>query len=254
MKVRILSDLHLDQNKEFNLEDKEIFTIIAGDISKDLDFTINWIKENIHNGILIAGNHDFTNQGPTIQEVYEKLSQEFPLTSPVKFLQNEAISIENKLFVGCTLWTDFQLSNYYSFSRKLYRPLSTYIKGRYKTSVGTRPFTIKDSIIEFQLSLEFIKFCLSEALDKDVIIITHHCPSMKCSSEKYLNNPANPALISYLEPFIEENPNIKAWICGHCHRDPLDTYIGQCRLLMNPRGYTKFDECPNFNPNFIVEV
>ena len=49
MKVRILSDLHLSQNSYFELTDKDIFTIIAGDISKDIFQLKSWLKQNVKN-------------------------------------------------------------------------------------------------------------------------------------------------------------------------------------------------------------
>lgn len=256
MQVRILSDLHIDQNREFSLQDKDTFTIIAGDISKDINISINWIRANLKQGLFIEGNHAFINDGPALQTVYDRLQKEFPLDSNVSFLQNSYKEINNKIFIGCTLWTDFKLGGYYSFTKTYgnYRSLDSYIRGNILDNNISRRLTMDDTIREFNKSTAFIDYICKEFPDKEIIVITHHCPSMLCSAPKFRDSILNPALISYLEPFIKEHTNIKTWICGHCHRDPLDTYIGQCRLLMNSRGYTKFNECPKFNENFIVEI
>lgn len=256
LQVRILSDLHIDQNPPFTLENKNIFTIIAGDISKNTDITVNWIKSNLTNGIFIEGNHAFVKDGVPLQEVYSKLQQAFPLNSSISFLQNTYKIIENKVFVGCTLWTDFCLKLEGQIKSIEHQNLSKYIRGRY---IDSRTGNILDltplyTIKEFKKSLNMIDWVCKKFEEKDIVVITHHCPSLKCSAPKFLNNALNPALISDLESFIQERKNIKYWICGHCHRDPLDTYIGNCRLLMNTRGYMKYNECPNFNPNFIIEM
>ena len=55
MKIRILSDLHIDQNPKFELKNKNVFTIIAGDISKDYKLTTKWIQDNIKEGLFKIG-------------------------------------------------------------------------------------------------------------------------------------------------------------------------------------------------------
>ena len=256
MRVRILSDLHLDQNPPFTLTNDDIFTIIAGDISKYTDTTINWVKTNVQRGLFIEGNHAFVKDGMPLQEVYYRLQKAFPLEDKVTFLQNNCKIIEDKVFVGCTLWTDFSLKMKYHDKYVDPQSLDKYIRGTY---IDVKTGEIKDltplnTIKEFKKSLNMIDWVCKIFKNKEVVVITHHCPSLICSAPKFLHNILNPALISDLESFIKERGNIKYWICGHCHRDPLDTYIGQCRLLMNTRGYTKFNECPNFDPNFIVDI
>lgn len=256
MKIRILSDLHIDQNPKFELKNKNVFTIIAGDISKDYKLTTKWIQENIKEGLFIEGNHAFTDKGPSLQEVYKNLQKNFPLNKDVSFLQNTYKEIDDKIFVGATLWTDFKLGYYYTFNKKdlSYRPLNSYIRGNIIKDDKLKKMTMEDTIKEFHRSIAYIGYICRKFPDKEIIVITHHCPSMLCSAERFRNNILNPALISYLEPFIQEHSNIKAWICGHCHREPLNINLGHCQLLMNPRGYTKYNECPKFNEDFVVEL
>lgn len=257
MQVRILSDLHIDQNRHLELEDKNTFTIIAGDISKNPNISIDWIRANLRKGLFIEGNHAFTNEGLPLQVIYDRLRLSFPIDNNISFLQNEYKEINNKIFIGCTLWTDFKLGGYYSFTKNYgsYRSLDSYIRGNIlDENLQKRKLTMDDTIKEFNKSIAYIDYVCKSNPNKDVIVISHHCPSMVCSAPKFKDSILNPALISYLDPFILSHKNIKAWICGHCHRDPLDTYIGQCRILMNSRGYTNFNECPNFNEDFIVEI
>ena len=59
MKIRILSDLHLDINNEFPfvLEDEDTFIVLCGDISGDYHQTQEWINNNLHRGVFVEGNH-----------------------------------------------------------------------------------------------------------------------------------------------------------------------------------------------------
>ena len=252
MKLRVLSDLHLNQNSYFQLTDKDIFTVIAGDISKDIFQLENWLEQNVRNGLFILGNHDFTGN-TNMLDAYSELKEKFPIDKNLTFLQNSYKEIDNKIFVGATLWTDFNLKvNNPTYTQETNKNrLHGYIRGNYSKDIKLSPdITIK----EFQKSVTYIDFLCKENPDKDIIVITHHCPSIKCSAEKFIHNIMNPALISDLEDFIKERENIKYWICGHCHRDPIQFEIGQCKILMNTRGYCKFNECPKFKEDFIVEI
>ena len=62
MKIRIISDLHIDVNDGFPFslkgDEKEVFALLAGDISGNVKLTARWLKSNIRRGMFVAGNHD----------------------------------------------------------------------------------------------------------------------------------------------------------------------------------------------------
>lgn len=90
MKIRILSDLHLDINQKipFLLEDKEIFTVLCGDISGNPEQTIEWINQNIKQGVFVEGNHIGYDSQHSIQYIENLLSSEYPTTATVTYLKN----------------------------------------------------------------------------------------------------------------------------------------------------------------------
>ena len=56
MKIRVISDLHIDVNEEIPLKyDDDTFTIICGDISNDAAITAQWVHENIKRGLFVGG-------------------------------------------------------------------------------------------------------------------------------------------------------------------------------------------------------
>lgn len=252
-----MSDLHLDVNNDgFELEDKDTFTLIAGDISGDVDLTTKWIRENIHNGIFVEGNHCIY-EGMPLQEVYTTLKERFPLKENVSFLQNTYKIIGDYVFVGCTLWTDFKLNNVGYYSQKAAnREMRDYRYGTIIDEVTKKQRKIRplDTIEEFKKSIKFINSTCKAFPDKKIVVLTHHCPSMKCSSELYVNNMLNPAFISDLEGFIVSHPNIQYWVCGHCHRSPLVEKIGQCFVLMNTKGYQFYGEGKLFREDFCIDL
>lgn len=97
MKIRILSDLHLDINQKipFLLEDKEIFTVLCGDISGNPEQTIEWINQNIKQGVFVEGNHIGYDSQHSIQYIENLLSAEYfsnffeKLNKLIKFNEGE---------------------------------------------------------------------------------------------------------------------------------------------------------------------
>ena len=112
MKIRIISDLHIDVNSKypFKLKDKETFTIICGDISGYLDKTSNWLNKNIKRGLFVAGNHIIYNEsGHSIQYLKGQYTKNYPLSSSISFLDDSYKIVDDIVFVGGTLWTDYKL-------------------------------------------------------------------------------------------------------------------------------------------------
>lgn len=257
MKIRILSDLHLDYNRDdvLTLKNKNIFTIIAGDLSGYSHYREEWLKKNIRKGLFVEGNHIFYNNDQlTLQEHYRKLKKEYPLDNDLSFLQNDHKIINDIVFVGCTLWTDCKLYGR-EYINDLPKIMNDYRYGLYEDINGqSRKFTPKDSINEFNQSIKYIDSICHQYPTKKIVIITHHCPSIKCISKHYRTfSDCNHAYASNLENFILEHNNIEAWICGHSHNQA-DFKIGNCRVIMNCRGYVNRQESICFNPEKTIYI
>lgn len=112
MKLRIMSDLHLDVNAGYPFRTKasEIFTIICGDISAYYNKTSKWLNRYVKNGVFVAGNHIVYNEsGHSLQYFLQRYEEHYPLSAPLSFLNDTYKIIEDVVFVGGTLWTDYRL-------------------------------------------------------------------------------------------------------------------------------------------------
>lgn len=250
MKIRILSDLHIDVNYKYPLElkDKDTFTVIAGDISGYPEYRDEWLKNNIHNGVFVEGNHIFYNdEGKSLQKLYNELEEKYPLESNVSFLQNQYKIINNVVFVGCTLWTDCRIYGK-KYILDLPRRMNDYRFGKYDENGDTRTFTPEDSINEFNNSLKYIEEICDQYPQYKIVVVTHHCPSIKCISSHYRVGDCNQAYASDLESFIKNHNNIVCWVCGHSHNS-CDFKIDGCRVIMNCRGYVMYGENFRFDSN-----
>ena len=294
MKIRVFSDIHIDVNSgfPFTLRDKDTFTLIPGDVSGNVKGTAKWIQENVHNGMFIVGNHDpaYNDLGWTIKRQKEYLAEKFPIGSSVTFMDEQVgvmsklIPGTNVLVIGSTLYTDYQY-----VSEFLQRALDDGNARRRENgekeitaldcnmaaaSRGLNDFRwahvedefddrgLKQRLLRpddyrkwFDVTFKKIDQLVHENHDRDIIVMTHHCPSPKCISERYVNNSMNASYVSDLEQFIIDNPNIRAWVCGHVH-STTNTTVGDKGqiLLCNPRGYERDMESHNWTPNTFIDT
>lgn len=130
MKIRILSDLHLDINYNYPLEyNDDVFTIIAGDTAGVIEEGIEWIRKNNLKGACIAGNHLVYNYyNKSITDLKEWLKGEFPKNSDMSFLDNDYIFVPNTnngvAIIGSTFYTDYR---YHSYDVEQYNKRQMYL-------------------------------------------------------------------------------------------------------------------------------
>ena len=293
MKIRIFSDIHIDVNQgfPFSLKDKETFTLIPGDISGNVKGSAKWIRENIHNGMFVAGNHDpaYNDLGWTIKKQKQYLAEKFPIDGDVTFLDEQVgvmskqIPDTNILVIGSTLYTDYAyadatmkrcVSESKSWKEVAYnmnvndpivaanlymasRGLNDFRWGHVEGDFGDKQRTVRpmDYLSWFNITFDRIQELVNQNHDKDIIVMTHHCPTPKCISEQYIGNDMNASYVSDLEEFITSHPNIRAWVCGHVHSQTITTVGENGQLIVcNPRGYERNFEADCWNPNTFIDT
>ena len=188
------------------------------------------------------------------------MAREFPQKSPITFLDQMtgtiSKEIDNILFIGTTLYTNYALLPNASINDALW-----YAQGRYGINDFRIGYTRDKNQVRSITPQDYLRWFIESQMEitrlvkanphKEIVIITHHCPSPKCCSDGY--DLLNTSYASNLEPFILEHPNIKLWICGHIHNRK-NFKVGNCLVLMNPRGYEHEGEGLGFNPNTFVET
>lgn len=274
MKIRILSDLHLDINKRqpLTFNKSKIFTVICGDISGNIKQTLKWIKSNVKQGVFVEGNHIGYDSKHSIQYIEKVLCQQYPTTAPITYLKNNYKIVDDVVFVGGILWTDFclfgkdmqtlykifatQMINDYRYNNTNNKHLKKETELNFEELVikkWIRKLTASDTVDMFNATLCNIEQVCQRFPDKKIVVVTHHAPSEKSVPEMYLTDKTTPAFASNLEQFILDHPNIKLWCHGHSHT-ACDYQIGNCRIICNPRGYVSLGENTGFNKKFCVEV
>lgn len=253
MKLTILSDLHIDINHNYdfsNLKDQE-FVIICGDISGNPLNVKHWVNENISRGLFIEGNHLGYEKSGQYQIDFKQgaqrwLGSQFDGSSGVKYLENDIHIVDDIVFIGCTLYTDFNLYNPTRDPRRqkdymniIQSSLNDFRHVMCEVDENIQRVTAYDYLMWHNESITYIEKICQEYPDKKIVIISHHAPSKKSIAPQFqygMESRYNAGYASNLEWLIKKYKNIRLWVHGHVHCD--NSYkIRQCRVISRPFGY-----------------
>jgi predicted phosphodiesterase len=258
IRIRVLSDLHIEfGDLSVPTRDADLM-VLAGDVHVGLAAAA-WADDLAKRlgipVVLIAGNHEHYDSlrrpGQHLAGIIEGLRAAAAASSGrVVFLERESAIMAGIRFVGCTLWTDFELAGdpgtamaraenaINDFRAIAYRP-------------GVR-FTARDARHEFMLGRQFLETELAKPYDGPTVVITHHLPSLRSVAKRFENDALNPAFASHLDALVERS-GAALWIHGHTH-DSCDYTIGATRVICNPRGYAGVELNPQFDPALTVSI
>lgn len=277
MKIHLLSDLHLEfsmMNKGLSSVDSDV-VVLAGDIAtgaKGIAWAaMVWPDRPV---LYVPGNHEFygrsyTAHRKTMREVADQYDN-------VHLIDRDAVVIGETLFVGATLWTDFEFWGKGDIVKQA-DAMAAAARGMNDFRLirvdapdeGSRRFTPEDSVRIFNIELEFLRTHLQSDLEvlatkfgvgriRKRVVVTHHLPSSRSVHRRYTESELTPAFASHLDETVALSD---LWLHGHTH-DSSDYVVerdeGHCaRVVCNPRGYCRFEqdvENFGFNPGLVVEI
>ena len=137
MKIRIVSDLHIDVNSQGNFgfrhEEQDIL-LIAGDIAGSYEREIKWLNglcKDVNNIVAVAGNHlgydykdpmnyflrsyDLDRIRGTKQWSIDEIKKQCP---QVNYLDNEYIDVGDYIIFGGTMYSDYKLYENIDLSKR----------------------------------------------------------------------------------------------------------------------------------------
>ena len=244
-----MSDLHVDINERYPLElkDKDVFTVICGDMGGETEMGIDWIRKNVRRGIIVNGNHmpyRNTYERPvkdykTMTEFREWLRAEFPIGGDISYLDAEIgdfkKEVDGILFMGSCFYSNFRIKEPTwnpSGDKRLNMKCSEYNMNDYRFGYTGRSFpagadnepsmkrmTAED--LEGWFSNAFSKF--DKALDeneasanpKPVVVVTHYPLVADYLSHNYYVKSPN-SIYSQLEfNWSSYASDAKAWLKRH---------------------------------------
>ena len=250
MKIHLLSDVHLEfGNLKYTPPECDV-VVVPGDIHPGVKGLV-WAAETYDVPVVaIAGNHEFYNgkrRFPTHYDTMAKKAEELG----INFLQNQTVIIGGVRFVGCTLWTDFELVG----NAPLMMIRAQKVMNDYKLiKVGRNAPLHPEKLLEaHKESMEFLTDELNNEFDGPTVVVTHHAPSELSVGPRFRADPENAFYATNLHGFIDVmQPTV--WVHGHMHSSS-DYMISETRIMANPRGYVNrpgYNQ--DFDPNFVFEV
>jgi predicted phosphodiesterase len=251
VKIRVLSDLHLEF-QDWNPPDAEAdIVVLAGDIHSGAR-GVEWARRQfpVLPILYVPGNHEF--YGRDLQQTLSEL-QKAGRRFRVDVLHGRGVVIGGVRFLGATLWTDFALHG--ADHRSVARAMSDAKRGMGDFSVirhgvhgSFRPEHARAMHLE---QVSWIRERLADGFPGPTILVTHHLPHPRSIQRKYWGSTLNPAFASDLSHFM--GPPVAAWIHGHTH-DSCDYVEEDTRIVCNPRGYAPFELNAAFDPMLTIEI
>jgi predicted phosphodiesterase len=245
MKLQLISDIHLNLARDgleiarfidsLNPNNDDIVLALGGDISEHgmVELILKGICQRYTAVVYVTGNHEYWHSSlERVNAVLTQLDHDIP---NLHWLNNRVLEFDEIRILGSTLW----------FGHSALSPIY---------NVGWSDFHQIDNIEDdfYRKNNESIWF-FEENLKQGDIVLTHHLPSYRSCSKKFLANPLNIFYANHLDALIEDRePAI--WMHGHTH-DSCDYNIGNTRILCNPHGYPKYGGLnPGFNDNLVLTV
>lgn len=162
--------------------------------------------------------------------------------SDVHVLSSEAVVLADVMFIGATLWTDFELLGSISRNRVLSHA-ALHQEDFYKIKLADRSFSATlTPTISYEWHVhdrKFIQTALREDFAGKKVVITHHAPSIHCIPLSEQDDLLSACHASHLDWLIEKyQPD--AWLYGQT--SPNQLQLGRTTVINNPATYSTSPE------------
>jgi len=275
VKLLILSDLHLELGRPYEVPSGLEYdaVVLAGDINAPGSRAVHWAKrQSTFDGkpvLFVPGNHEFYER--EVETEIDEMSR-VAMGSSVWLLDRGAVVIDGVRFLGCTLWTDFQLpfhddrkmlrtdvlaalsaanrgmNDYLAIETRVHPTPGMYLRSRRRT------LRAEDTLARHWIDRDWLRRSLDEPFNGQTVVVTHHAPSRGSLAPRRFGERLSPAFVSELPSAMFDVPSL--WVHGHTHW-ATDYMQGSCRIVSNPRGYMNKDgslENGKFSAGFVVDV
>ncbi|MFY0656336.1 MAG: metallophosphoesterase [Neptunomonas phycophila] len=282
MKIRYLSDLHIDPtwflpfDPPVHKDDHEQVLVLAGDVAeyKHVAEFVFQMSKRFKHVVYVFGNHEYYNTSISrgLDKVKGKITQlndnKYPTN--IHILEDDYVIIDDVAFIGATLWSSMDERHPFTMwtakdrmndFKRIRQPSGD---GRGQNAYGRR-LTPTTTVTKHYHSRQYIMDAaktIGNDLDQTVrkiVVVTHHGPTKQSIDPSYIGNGLNGAYVSELTEEIQLAP-IDLWFHGHvhCNMDYIVTYEDDprpTRVLTNPRGY-RMKKHPNQveNHNFVEDA
>ncbi|RQR63439.1 metallophosphoesterase [Burkholderia sp. Bp9126] len=265
MKVRVLSDLHLEGNLPDVIPHAEAdLVVLAGDIHNHAE-GLRWAAETFDPGvrpggvpvIYVPGNHEYYDgEFGALEAAMRDAARAL---DNVHYLNNDTYVDPAGRFrvLGTTLWTDFALfgaddasiAHATGEASKVMLDFKGLIQVTWPhdaaVHAGTagpqhgaeRDFTPADSLALHRRSRAWLEAQLAAPFAGKTIVVTHHAPHRRSLAERYAQDPVSAGFVNDLAGLVRAP--VALWAHGHTHTSFDYVTEDGTRVVCNPRGYIR---------------
>lgn len=249
MRLLIYSDVHLDRRGFKPLladgtraDANADVVVLAGDIDEGTR-GFRWARETFPDKpvIYVAGNHEFYGQhwGRHLDDM-----REAALQHDILFLEADGIDLGGVRFLGCTLWTDFELFGEEKKKFSIYQAkvrMNDYQEIKISRTpemywVSGKLLIPEITMARHRGSVDWLAGKLAKGDPSRTVVVTHHAPHALSVPAQFQGDALTPAYASDLTRLLSAD-KCAVWIHGHMH-DSCDYQVNGTRVICNPRGYT----------------
>jgi predicted phosphodiesterase len=244
VRLLLLSDLHLE------LSDLQLppqldvdVALLAGDIVNPGHKLRDWVAASpalcrARAVLAVSGNHEYFDT--VLQHEAAALAQQAP---PLHWLDCAQVVIDGVRFLGCTLWTDFELridtaqgprSDRARAIGVAQQAMADYRTIGWQDGGALRRLTPHDTLRLHRQQRAWLQQQLEQAFDGPTVVLTHHGPHRGSLAPRFAADWVSAAYLSELPDSFFQVPAL--WLHGHTHSSH-DYVVGNCRIVCNPRGY-----------------
>ena len=252
--IDICSDLHIDQwdtnvfnkypcglikNKPFNFTDqnKSKYLIIAGDISDNLNNSLNYINDltQYYEKVLVVdGNHEHVYNYPNLYDssYLNKRIKELNNDNLVYLPSNNFIHNKTAFIGACGWWTYYETTNTNNYDLEYFNEWIPDFDNKktlkFIDSVKTRA----------EYDYLHLKKCIEHYENDDniekIVVVTHCIPELSLCDHEDIVTDTNYS--EHLNKLVNGNyKKLSHWFFGHTHRE-MYKEINNIKFITNPRG------------------
>jgi len=268
VKIRVLSDLHLENDEPDTIPHAEAdLVVLAGDIHNHA-LGLRWAAETFDPQVpvvYVPGNHEYYDGEFGALET--SMRDAASTLDNVHFLNNAALVDPDGRWrvLGTTLWTDFALfgaddaarAEAIAAAQRVMLDFRGLIQVSWPDSpdAAGRDFTPQDSLALHAHTLAWLKAELDKPFAGKTIVVTHHAPHRQSLAARYADDRVSAGFVNHLDALVRAP--VALWVHGHTH-SCFDYTTNGTRVVCNPRGYrdrrTGQPENPAFAWGKVVEI
>ncbi|MFZ4538198.1 metallophosphoesterase [Propionivibrio sp.] len=257
MRIALYSDLHRESSPWEPPELDVDVVILAGDIgshTRGLAWAAGAFRRSpVSPTVLyVAGNHEYYDSHLGLLDEMQKPVWE---QAGVFFLERRSLELGGVHFLGCTLWSGFDLhgaDKAYAHMAVARSSINDYWMIQAHGGMRLAP---RDTRKLHRTAVRWLNDELAKPFDGKTVLITHFAPHRGCVASQHQGSDVSPYFVTDLSRLMEKH-KIDLWCHGHTHTNTDFVAENGCHVISNQLGYKseRTSGDTGFRHDLVIEI